>query len=117
MIELKTIQPYKAVSTSLYKNHIEDFVADFQTLCGRKLNIDATRWGKQIKSHDDKVQWIAKNLCHKCLIEIGVAEKVNSFYENVGGSRTLYVEIKLLKDLEVWNKSYKKGEVIYANAL
>jgi len=117
MLELKTIQAYKAVATSTYKNHIEDFVYDFKTLCGKKLNIDATRWGKQIKSQDDKVQWVQKNLCYKCLIQLGIAEKVNSFYDNVDGSRTLFVEIKLLKDLEVWNKSYKKGEVIYANGL
>lgn len=128
MTILDTIQANKVVSRQTYRVHIHDFVSGFKTLCGKELDLNSTKNVSLVKRPtliaNDTFTWEQQDVCLKCLVKLGVIEKVNSYREYhtktdyftkeevTLNTYDIITEYKALVNLNFNINKFQKGQII-----
>lgn len=115
MIKFKTITPNKVIKTQKYLTHILDPINDWSGICGRKLSLDAYKTNFTVTYDETSITWLDRNICQKCLISLGVIEKLgskkittDSVISNTLESTTeIQTEYKTLRNLNLKHNTYK----------
>ena len=128
MTILETIQPYEVVSSKTYRVHLNDLLGGFKTLCGKELDLGSIRNVSLVKRPTlkayDTFTWEQKDICSKCLVKLGVIEKVNSYreyhtetdyftkVETTLKTYEIITEYKALVNVNFKINKFQKGEII-----
>lgn len=115
MIKFKTITPNKVIKTQKYLTHILDPLNDWAGICGKQLSFDAYKSNFTVTYDETSITWLDRNICQKCLVTLGVIEKVGSkkvttdsvISTTLKSTTEIQTEYKILKNLNLKHNTYK----------
>lgn len=120
MIKFKTITPWKAVQSAKYLTHVQDPVNEYSGVCGKKLSISATIWTFNVFYDENKLAWADRNICLKCLVELGALEKIKAkrvtdksvISDSLESTNRIETTYKVLVDLELRHNKLLNGSIV-----